>query len=723
MMYQPMDNGSVPAPPARSVLTIDNLKGVDLSNAPANVEDYRSPDAPNMIRDTPGKVRKRMGYERIASYDGRINGVFYLTDDNGAREVVHAGTKLYVEGAEIYEGMADNRSRAWQVGKRLYILDGKKYLVYGELENREAEDGEPRKSYRVEPVTENAYVPTIIISRNPDGAGTTLEPINLLSRKWTESFYGKASTTSYQLTAGNLDATPVTAQKLKSDGTWQDLAETTDFTVDRTTGKVTFTTAPGASPLDGVDNVHITASKIRGDFEDAEELFAAQADQKEFQLAAATVGSEKVTAKTLKADGTWNEVKEGSGITVDRLARKVTFTTAPGVSPIEGRKNVRVCFQALVYDYADRINHCDVSTLYGVNGAADRLFVTGNPKYPNQDWYSQMNDPTYFGDLWYSVLGQDSSRILGYSIVNDRLAAHKDEGEDGRNVILRNGTLQSGTAAFPIVNALQGAGAVGKYTFSYLQNEPLFLTRLGIMAITPADITGERYAERRSSLIDKVLTEEPGLEEAVGCAYKDFYIVCVNARCYILDGLQRTYERLAPYSTAQYECYHWTDVPARVMWERDGRLWFGTAEGKIFRFYGDPEAPDSYNDDGAPIRAHWDLPDVDGKQFYKNKTFRYFSVRLASAIATGVKVYAQRKGIWALIFDAGARARYLDFSYVDFGKFTFSSDTTPKTIGTKIKEKKKDKIRFRLENNERDEPFGLYNIALEFIEIGNYKGG
>lgn len=713
----------IPKSPERSVLTIDNLKGVDLSNAPANVEDYRSPDAPNMIRDTPGKVRKRMGYERIASYDGRINGVFYLTDDNGAREVVHAGTKLYVEGAEIYEGMADNRSRAWQVGKRLYILDGKKYLVYGELENREAEDGEPRKSYRVEPVTENAYVPTIIISRNPDGAGTTLEPINLLSRKWTESFYGKASTTSYQLTAGNLDATPVTAQKLKSDGTWQDLAETTDFTVDRTTGKVTFTTAPGASPLDGVDNVHITASKIRGDFEDAEELFAAQADQKEFQLAAETVGSEKVTAKTLKADGTWNEVKEGSGITVDRLARKVTFTTAPGVSPIEGRENVRVCFQALVYDYADRINHCDVSTLYGVNGAADRLFVTGNPKYPNQDWYSQMNDPTYFGDLWYSVLGQDNSRILGYSIVNDRLAAHKDEGEDGRNVILRNGTLQSGTAAFPIVNALQGAGAVGKYTFSYLQNEPLFLTRLGIMAITPADITGERYAERRSSLIDKVLTEEPGLEEAVGCAYKDFYIVCVNARCYILDGLQRTYERLAPYSTAQYECYHWTDVPARVMWERDGRLWFGTAEGKIFRFYGDPEAPDSYNDDGAPIRAHWDLPDVDGKQFYKNKTFRYFSVRLASAIATGVKVYAQRKGIWALIFDAGARARYLDFSYVDFGKFTFSSDTTPKTIGTKIKEKKKDKIRFRLENNERDEPFGLYNIALEFIEIGNYKGG
>lgn len=713
----------IPKSPDRSILAINELRGVDLSNAPANVEDYRSPDAPNMIRDQPGKVRKRMGYERMDSYDGRINGVFYLTDDNGTREVVHAGNRLYVDHAAVYEEMADTRSAAWQFGKKLYLLDGRRYLVYGELDVKDAADGEPKKSYRVEPVTEIAYVPTIIISRNPDGAGTTLEPVNLLSRKWTESFYGKASTTAYQLTTGNLDGTPVTARKLGSDGTWQDLAETTDFTVDRKTGKVTFKTAPGASPVDGTDNVEITASKARGDFGDAEECFAAAADQKEFQLAAEVMGSEKVTAKTLKADGTWNEVKEDGGIAVDRVARKVTFATAPGASPIEGKENVRICFQKLVYDYADRINHCDVSILYGVNGAADRLFATGNPKYPNQDWYSQMNDPTFFGDLWYSVLGQDSSRILGYSVVNDRLAAHKDEGEDGRNVILRNGTLQNGAAAFPIVNALQGAGAVGKYTFAYLQNEPLFLTRTGIMAITPADITGERYAQNRSSLIDKALTAEAELEEAVGCAYQDLYILSVNGRCYVLDGMQKKYERNAPYSSFQYECYHWTNVPARIMWERDGRLWFGTETGQIYRFYGDPEAQGSYNDAGAPIQAHWDLPDVDGKYFHKNKTFRYFSVRLASAIATGVKVYAQKKGIWSLLFDAGARARYLDFGYIDFAKFTFSSDATPKTIGVKIKQKKVDKIRFRLENNELNEPFGLFNISLEFVENGNYKGG
>ena len=36
--------------------------------------------------------------------------------------------------------------------------------------------------------------------------------------------------------------------------------------------------------------------------------------------------------------------------------------------------------------------------------------------------------------------------------------------------------------------------------------------------------------------------------------------------------------------------------------------------------------------------------------------------------------------------------------------------------------KKVDKARFRLENNELGEPFGIYNVALEYTENGNYKG-
>ena len=51
---------------------------------------------------------------------------------------------------------------------------------------------------------------------------------------------------------------------------------------------------------------------------------------------------------------------------------------------------------------------------------------------------------------------------------------------------------------------------------------------------------------------------------------------------------------------------------------------------------------------------------------------------------------------------------------------SFSGDTTPKTIGLKIKVKKVDKVRFRLENS-RAEPFGIFEVAMEYAENGKYK--
>lgn len=53
---------------------------------------------------------------------------------------------------------------------------------------------------------------------------------------------------------------------------------------------------------------------------------------------------------------------------------------------------------------------------------------------------------------------------------------------------------------------------------------------------------------------------------------------------------------------------------------------------------------------------------------------------------------------------------------------TFSSDKTPRTLYGKVKIKKADKVSFRLQNNERNEPFGLYAFGVQWREPGgNYK--
>ena len=130
----------------------------------------------------------------------------------------------------------------------------------------------------------------------------------------------------------------------------------------------------------------------------------------------------------------------------------------------------------------------------------------------------------------------------------------------------------------------------------------------------------------------------------------------------------------------------------------------------------------SYNDDGQPIYCCWETPDFSGKLFYKNKTFRFLAVRLAAAIATSVKLYGRRRGIWTFIKEDDTRARYFNWQYLDWSKFSWSNDETPQVITTKVRIKKVDKSRFRLENDVLNEPFGINDVAIEYVENGNFKG-
>lgn len=612
----------VPSSPKRSVAVIDEFLGVDFTNSPSNVDLKKSPNGVNMIRDVPGKVRKCMGYETIATYDAQINGAHFRHGDD--EYLIHSGAKLYKGETALYSDMNDARSKSWQIEDNLYIVDGKALLVYDGTTVKKASD--------------DGYIPTLTIAKAPSGGGEQYEPLNLLQPGFTELFAGTATDKTFQLSFSGLDSKAVQAWILNSSGDWVQKTEGTDFSVNRSTGAVTFTTAPGVSPVSGEDNVKITA-----------------------------------------------------------------FRTVDG--------------------YADRINKCKIGILFGVNGAADRIFLSGNPDYINYDWYCDYNNPLYWPDTGYATLGTAKSAIVGYSIINDRLAAHKDSMEDDRNVILREGDITDNEPTFKIVNTLQGAGAVAPYSFAYLANEPLFLTDLGIYAITPQDITGEKYSQNRSFFLNGKLLEEPNMSEAYACVFKDLYWLCLNNVAYILDGLQPIQtDKSLPYATRQYVGFYRTNLPARVMWTHDSRLYFGTSDGKVCRFFDDPVTLTSYNDNGQPIHAIWDTPDFYGNLFYKNKTFRHLDVRLASAIATSVKIWVQKRGLWSLIKEDSSTARYFSFANLVFSKLSFSPDATPKTLPSKIKVKKVDKARFRFENDMLNEPFGLFDIALEYVENGYYKG-
>lgn len=613
---------SVPKTKPKYKEEIETFLGADLSSAPNNVEKNRSPSCPNMIRDEVGKVKKRDGIQLVKTYTGQINGVHFLYGTT-TKKLVHHGTKISLDGdtpTELYSSAANHISVSKQMGGKLWILDGTTYLVY---------DGST-----IQPVTAIGYTPTIIIARAPTGGGTVLEPVNLIQAKRTERFAGIASTTVYQLTATSIDAAAVTVKKLKSDGTFDNLVETTNFTVNRTLGQVTFSVSPGVTPITGEDNVYITYSKT-------------------------------------------------------------------------------------ISGYADRINKCDVSIIYGMNGARDRLFVAGNPSLPNYDYYSQMNDPTYFGDTNYSVIGQDSSQIMNYSIVSDYLVTHKNNAENDDNTNLRKGELVDGKVVFTSQGSYQTSGALAKYSFANLENEPLYVTtEKNVSAVTPSSILGERFSQERSYYITRALEDEADLANSFGFVFDKFYFLAVGSTIYVLDSLQYSVAKDRPLSYRQYECYYFPNISARVMWEEGGELHFGTTDGKIKKF-----VKGLADDEGAAISAWWDTPFLDGKSFADKKTFVYIAVRLASALLTAIRISAFLNGNWTVLKDYTSEANFFTITNdtLDFSNISFSTDSSPKTLGSKIKEKNYDKIQFRFENSRLYDTFGLYKILIEYTEGNKYR--
>ena len=469
------------------------------------------------------------------------------------------------------------------------------------------------------------------------------------------------------------------------------------------------------------------------------ELFGvdtAHASEKTFKLSFDGLDSTTTKAWVLDDDGNWNEKLEGTHYSVNRGTGTITFVTAPGSTMSaamlsSGEDNVKILAYRTVPGYADRVAKCTIGTLFGVGGAADRLFLSGNPDYPNWDFYSEQYNPTYFPDLGYSSLGSAASAIVGYAIINNYLATFKDDFDSSQAVFIREGDLvvdsNTGTSepAFRLINTLQGNGVVAPYSFGYLQTEPLFLTRSGIYAITAQDITGEKYSQNRSFYLDGKLTKESGLENAVATVFKDQYVLALNNQLYILDGLQATRtDRSEPYATRQYVAFYCTNVPAISIWTDDQALWIGTSDGKVCRFATDIEDLESYSDNGEAIYACWETPDLDGKLFYKNKTFRYFAIRLMKSLRTSVKIFAQKRGNWSTdpIKEDRQSGLAFDFNTIDFTNFSFSTDRSEKVVHTKVRIKKVDKARFRVENGYVNEPFGLFDLALEYIESGNYKG-
>lgn len=278
------------------------------------------------------------------------------------------------------------------------------------------------------------------------------------------------------------------------------------------------------------------------------------------------------------------------------------------VNPIDGDGNIIVKFPHYVSGYADRVNKCHFGIIYN-----KRLFVSGNPDYPNYDWHSsevnssqvenydteEERDLTYFSDLDFQKYGSENSAVKGYDIYRDgTLLVFKEKSQHEATIYYRErkivnassydgevvseGELAEEAYSCFEVNPNGGSGAISPYTIINFVGETLVLTRDGIKAITSKETTlnNAKYTYDVSSHINNKLLKNNDLNYVFISQYKEKLLVRTDEGLYIGEYKLRD-------ENSEYEWYFCDNINAYYFFEIDDELYFSDKQGNISRFMDD----------------------------------------------------------------------------------------------------------------------------------------
>lgn len=565
--------------PERSFV-LENFRGVDLTSSPLRVDPRRAVKARNLL-PYGGRNVKRRGWRQEADfreYDivtGRyipqpVRGMWWYTWSGSGSTVkfllVHAGNCLYArrEGESHFETIRDSNmgirmTEGFAFGGRLYLIGNAQYLVFGTWDKGETFE------LRTVVDDEDTYIPRTTMAINPttDNNGEavadtrrSLDAINLLSSKRINTCMGRVHGGKTII--------------LRLDGGVMPVDGKIDMTIDVET-----------ADKRGMISTERWRALITGQNSSGEAWIYRESELPSGDLPA-------YYDPTATRVGELYYGAKGASIWIN--------VDCP--PPLEGRDNITVTFSCAETDAAvtaAKIGKCRFGVMFGGGGNADRLFLAGNPDHPNYEFYSGWRDPTYFPDNGWNAVGSDASAIVGFSRVSDGvLATFKEEGR-GEPVIyyhtaedepLYDGDGQLEAMRFKLFTDAgnAGEGMISRLASADFYGDPLILSRNGVFGISyKTNVeTADRYAAERSRNIRADLLQR-NLSKACGAVWDNKYWLAVDGVCYVADA-GYTCKPAESTSGYQYEWWVLDNVPATVMCVADGKLWFGTDDGRICRF-------------------------------------------------------------------------------------------------------------------------------------------
>lgn len=254
---------------------------------------------------------------------------------------------------------------------------------------------------------------------------------------------------------------------------------------------------------------------------------------------------------------------------VDFDKGKITFTQLPLEPNTPGRDNVVIKFKKAVAGYKEQILKCTLLQIFD-----NRVFVSGNPSFPNVVWHCSLNDPTYFSDLDYYREGLDSAAIRGLVAGNNALWVFREPSDSNTTVFYHTPTLDDEYGKiYPSSHSSVTIGCTGRAV--NFNDDIIFFSERGMEGIS-GDITTEQVAGHRSSLVDRKLLSETDYKDMVLAEWEGYLMVFVGTSVYLADSRAVFTNE----NHIEYEFFYWElDKKVQSAKVEDGILYVGTEDG------------------------------------------------------------------------------------------------------------------------------------------------
>lgn len=359
-----------------------------------------------------------------------------------------------------------------------------------------------------------------------------------------------------------------------------------------------------------------------------------------------------------------------------RTRTREDIFTQGTVAKIEYTRFVRAATDEKAQDGINAFWSTTRAGIFG-NGLINQVFLTASTfnEYKSRVWYSAATDPTYFPDTNYIEVGATDTAICGLLPVGDYLGIIKQGSGTSTSIYLAYPTSFDDETTYAVKQSVNGIGAVSNGAFNLLNDEPMFLSTEGVMAIEPQE-NDEKRIRNRSYYVNRLLGEEKNIESAFSFIFKNMYWLCVNNHCYVLDGSQKSSWENEK-TNLQYECYYLDNIPAQCFAKYNGDLWFSDINGNMCRFKHNGEARqfvDDYKLDaeisatasGSPTDGEYEISSLEpvdyepkvGDCIQDTINGTYYTVLTVGdttvEVASGMPIYAR----WGTIADDDGSAHY-----------------------------------------------------------------